>query len=261
MNADERKKYTALMKKYEKRGALVFQKAVFKLEKLKFTLLKKLFPNFIEKYDNYCDKTMKKALKKAKTDKEKEAIRRKYRIEKMEMRKEFYQEKNRNYHMDKNNPTEIVHYLEWNKKIHQQGLIRNAVLLPAFTLGSIFISPIFIPLAITQLISTGINFECINIQDYNLCRCKIMEDYLKRVEERNTKRRQEQYGEAAKIIQESMNENEQLPTIEQILDKASTPQQLEQLKKMLLEEAESRKRDRGETSIHKENKKQIASVL
>ena len=253
MNLDERKKYNALLKKYERRGALKFQKVVFKVEKLKFSLLKRFFPNFITQYEKYCDNEMKKALKKGKTQDEKNAIKRKYKIQKMEMRKEFYQEKNRNYHMSKNNPTEIVHYLEWNKKVHMDGLKRNAVLLPTFVLGYILVSPLFIPLAVIQLISAGINYECINIQNYNLCRCKIMEDYLEKVEERNKKRRQSQYGEASKLLHECLEENDELPSIDQILAKANSREQLEQLKKMLLEEAESRK---SETAIYKEKKKQ-----
>ena len=92
----------------EKLGANKFQKVVFKVEELKYKVIKTFFPRYIEWYDKLCDRKKKKELKKAKTKEEQKKIIDHYRMQKMIMRKEFHREQNRNYHMDPNKPTEIT---------------------------------------------------------------------------------------------------------------------------------------------------------
>ena len=70
-------------------------------------------------------KAAKKELKKAKTPEERKYIVEHYRRQKMLMRKEFHREQNRNYHMDLDRPTEMLAYLEYNKRVHMNGLKRN----------------------------------------------------------------------------------------------------------------------------------------
>lgn len=249
MNKEERVKYNKKIKLYEKLGALKFQKAVFKLEKAKFKVIKKLFPNFLKYYDKFCDHNKLKELKKATTEEEREDIIRKYKFLKMDMRKEFYQEKNRNYHIDKNNPTQIFNYLEWNKSVHKKGLIKNAICLPILTgliaTGNIVLAPILA----YELISTFINFECINIQNYNICRCRIIEDHLRRREEQREKRKIEEYNEASKVIFESIEEHENVPTFDEILKNVKSKEQLEQIKAMLKEELKEREFEKGKVNI------------
>lgn len=249
MNKEEREKYQKKIKLHEKLGALKFQKLVFKVEKLKFKALKKLFPNFIYRYDKFCDRNRDKEIKKAKTKEEVEAINRKYKVYKMEMRKEFNQEKNRNYHIDKNNPTQIFNYLEWNKDVHKRGLIKNAIIFPILTGLVITGNTILIPLLVYEGISAFINFECINIQDYNLCRCKMMEDYIKKREERRREANIENFGEASKVIYKSIEENENIPTFEEILKNVKNKEQLKQIRELLLQEKREREIERGKVKI------------
>ena len=241
MNIEERKRIDKKIKQYEKFGILEFQKFVFKVEKVKFKLLKKICPNFIEHYDKYCDRFKKKAIKKAETEEEIKRIKEYCKMKKMEMRKEFYQEQNRNYHIDKNNPTEIKEYLEWNKQIHKNGIIKNSILIPIFVALIILGFPLIgVPLVIIEAISTFINIECINIQNYNLCRYEILGEYLQKRSEREVERKIQKYGQAADVIYDCIEKNENLPTIDQILDRVETKEQLIQIKEMLLEEKRAR---------------------
>ena len=106
----------------EKLGATKFQRVVFKAEEKKFKILKKICPNFIQHYDNWCNRKRDKLLKKYHSEENQRKIIEYYRSQKLLARKEWIREENRNYHMDQNNPMEFIEYLEWNKEIHQNGL-------------------------------------------------------------------------------------------------------------------------------------------
>ena len=236
MEKDLKKK----IKLYDKLGASKFQKVVFLVERGKFKAIKKLFPGYLNFFDKYCDLQKKIQLKFAKTEKEKEQIKRNCKFSKMAMRKEYYEEKNRNYHMDPNKPTEIFQYLEWNKKIHKHGLIKNAIFIPILLAGTITNVPGALPLLILETLSAGVNFECINIQNYNLCRLKLIEKGLKRKEEEREKKRVEMYGDAAEVIYKSIEEKEELPTFNEIIDQIKTPEQLRQMRELFQNTLEER---------------------
>jgi len=157
------------------------------------------------------------------------------KFSKMFMRKEYYQEKNINYHKDANKPTEIYKYLEWNKKVHVRGLLINLSIIPILLIGTILNPHLAIPLLIIELLSAGINFECINIQNYNICRYKITEKLLKKQEKRKTSEIIDNYGEATKLIYESINQQENLPSFNEIIEKTNDINQIKQLKGLLLE--------------------------
>jgi len=224
--------YKKKVKLCDKLGASKFQKVVFAVERGKFKLIKTLIPNHMKLFDRYCDLHKKIALKFAKTEKEKEDIKRNCKFSKMAMRKEFNLEKNRNYHLDPNRPTEIFKYLEWNKKIHKHGLIKDAIFAPILLAGTIMNVPGCLPLFILELISAGVNFECVNIQNYNIYRLKQMESSLKRKEQEVEKKNIELYGDAAEVIYKSVEENENLPTFDEIIDRIETPEQLRQMKEL-----------------------------
>ena len=176
MTREEKEKYNRKIKLYERLGAEKFQKIVFAVEKLKFKIIKKCFPNFIKWFDRRCDKQQKKLLAKAKSESEKNEIKRNIKFQKMAIRKEMNQEKNRNYHMDSNRPTEIYKFLEFNKKIHINGLIKDAILT---TISVIAVScglAWAIPFLVAGIISAGLNFECINIQNCSICKYKRCEE-------------------------------------------------------------------------------------
>ena len=236
MKKNEREKYKKKLSTYEKLGAIKFQKVVFGVERVKFKIIKKLFPNFIKYYDKYCDFIKKSALKKASSKEEADQIVKKITDSKMAMRKEFNQEKNRNYHINSKKPTEIYKYLEWNKEVHKKGIVTNAVLMLLAVIGITMSVPGAVPLLVIELISAGINFECINIQNYNICRYKIMEDKLKREEEYKTNKAIEEYEKAADVLHKSIEKKADLPSMQDIINNINTTEELEQLKKFIRQE-------------------------
>ena len=153
-----------------KLGAEQFQKLVFLVEKIKFKALKKLVPNYLTYFDKHVDKITKKKLAYANSEEERQAIIYRAKMSKMQERREFYQEENRNYHMRRENPTQIIKYLEKNKEIHINGIIRNAFFAGLMIPGVIFGSELALAFLIIEAIGAVINFECINLQNYNICR-------------------------------------------------------------------------------------------
>ena len=128
-----------------------------------------------------------------------EVIKKNVQSNKILMRKEYYLSQNRNYHMDLDRPTEMLAYLEYNKRVHMNGLKRNAVFLPIFT-GLSIAFPIVTPLAAYELASTFINFQCVNIQNCNIYRYKKREEKFKKVEEKRAKLNIREYGTVSPIV-------------------------------------------------------------
>ena len=251
MDKLERNKLKKKMKLYKTLGAEKFQKIVFGVEKIKFKALKKLCPNFLKYYDKYCDFKKKRLINKATSEEQINKIITQITFDKMAMRKEFYQEQNRNYHIDSKKPTEIIKYLKWNKSVHEKGLIKDAITIPLLVVGTVTSIPGALPLLVVEIISTGINFECVNIQNYNICRYKLSEEVLKKKEEKRLERNIEEYKEAANVIHKTFNKKEDVPTIEEIIENISNKNQLEQLKKII--EEEQRKRSSKEIPKQKIN--------
>ena len=216
-----------------KLGAEQFQKLVFLVEKIKFKALKKLVPNYLTYFDKHVDKIAKKKLAYANSEEEKQAIIYRAKMSKMQERREFYQEENRNYHMRRENPTQIIKYLEKNKEIHINGIIRNAFFAGLMIPGVIFESELALAFLIIEAIGAVINFECINLQNYNICRLIKIKDKMEQREARIRKRDAERYKDISKNIHEAVMETDKIPTIEEILARADTPEKLEQLKQLL----------------------------
>ena len=162
-----------------------------------------------------------------------EVIKKNVQSNKILMRKEYYLSQNRNYHMDLDRPTEMLSYLEYNKRVHMNGLKRNAVFLPIFT-GLSVAFPITTPLVAYELASTFINFQCVNIQNCNIYRYKKREEKFKKVEERRTQTNVRDYGNVSTIVSEKLKEKEdELPTIDEIIESVrNNPEARAELRKM-----------------------------
>lgn len=146
-----------------------------------------------------------------------EVIKKNVQSNKILMRKEYYLSQNRNYHMDLDRPTEMLSYLEYNKRVHMNGLKRNAVFLPIFT-GLSIAFPIVTPLAAYELASTFINFQCVNIQNCNIYRFKQKEEKLKKIEERRAKTNIKKYGKVSSIVSKELAKSkDRLPTMDEII--------------------------------------------
>lgn len=241
---EKREEINKKLKHYERLGAVKFQKVVFKVEELKFKVIKKSFPNFIHYFDKYMDWKKRAALKRAKTEEEQKQIKDSFKLAKLAMRKELNEEKNRNYHIDPKRPTEIIKYLHWNKEVHKKGLIKDAILIPILIAGTIFQVPGAVILLGVEAISAFINFECMNIQDYNLCRLEQIKPALQRREEAREKKDIEEFGSAAKVIHKSIEESESLPTFDEIIENIKDPEQLRQMRAMFKRAQEERAKEK-----------------
>ena len=230
---DENKDLNKKMEICKKLGAVQFKKIVFIVEKIKFKALKKLVPNYLKYFDKHVDKLTKKRLKEAKTEEEKQIIIYKSKIDKMQERREFYQEENRNYHIRKENPTQIIKYLELNKKIHKNGLVGNAIFGLLTIPGLIFESKLALIFLVFEIIEAIINFECINLQNYNIYRLTKVKDKIEKKEKAKIERDSVLYKEISEDIHKVVMEKDEIPTIDDILACADTPEKLEQLKQLL----------------------------
>jgi len=235
MDKKEREKLKKKISLCEKLGAKIFQQVVFSVEKIKFKIIKRLFPNYLKRYDNFCDDCRDEELKNAKTEEERKEIIDKYKFNKMIMRKEFHREQNVNYHMNMEKPTEIIKYLKWNKDIHQQGLQKNAVVVPILALIVILGGNVVLPLLIMEILDTIINLECINIQNYNLYRIEIMKEQLEKRETRNMERHIEKYQKADDLVARAVEKNIDVPNIDYIISNAKDLEELKQLRELILQ--------------------------
>ena len=230
---DKNKDLDKRMEICKKLGAVQFKKIVFIVEKIKFKALKKLVPNYLKYFDKHVDKLTKKRLKEAKTEEEKQIIIYKSKIDKMQERREFYQEENRNYHIRKENPTQIIKYLELNKKIHKNGLVGNAIFGLLTIPGLIFGSKLALIFLVFEIIEAIINFECINLQNYNIYRLTKVKDKIEKKEKAKIESDSVLYKEISEDIHKVVMEKDEIPTIDDILACADTPEKLEQLKQLL----------------------------
>ncbi len=229
----KREDYNKKIRLYEKLGAEKFQNMVFKVEKIKYKIIKRLFPNYIKSYDKHLDSEQKKLLAKAKTEEERKQIKRDIKLAKLAVRKEFNEEKNKNYHMDKERPTEIYKYLEWNKLVHIKGLIKDVIVAILSTVALSFGFVGVLPILLYELLDAAINFECINIQNCSICKYKKCEKMLERKESKAIVKGIEEYGAAAEVINKTLEESETLPTFDEIINNIETKEQLEEMKKLI----------------------------
>lgn len=214
----------------EKLGAPYFQNVVFLLEKWKYCALSKL-PYIFKYYDKLCDYKKSKELKKVHSVYTKKQIIRKYRNRKGLIRGQFYKKQNVNYHFNEICATDFVEYLEWNKKIHKDGMEMNAVLIPFFTLCTFSGLPFSGLLLTFEVASLFINFQCVNLQNYNIYRFQQKKEKLQTIQQKKQERFKQNYNGAIEAISQSLEETNNLPSIDDLLSCVKTPSQVEQLRK------------------------------
>ena len=267
---EELKKKIALC---DKLGAKRFQKVVLKAEELKFRFLKDIFPSLPEKYEKHLKRKRDKELSKATSDEEREKIIENYHKLLLEWKKEIKREKNRNYHMDENAPTEILQYLEWNKQVHKKGLITNAAVITgaAILLGaepmlaealieqapeiSTLISTHLTPIALSAIglesIGAFVNFQCMNLQNSHIYRFKIMKERLEKKEQRRNDDLVSKYGALAPVYRRCREKSIELPTIQDLINSCETPEELQQLKQMVQARIKANKKEEPELTSQK----------
>ena len=233
--------YDKKIARCERLGSKKFMKLVEKVEKVKFKVLKKVFPGYLKRYDKRMDKALEKELKKVKTEEERKDLIRSFQRQKMLIRKEHNFEQNRNYHMDSNNPSAFVEYLKWNKDVHVQGLIMNGISSVAIAITGIFV-PAVLPLLAFEAVDAFVNFQCINNQNKGIYRYERDKERIETVAERRREKNIKKYGEIAKVIDETLTKQEtaKLPETKEVTKGIQTKEQLFQAMDLAIEELKSR---------------------
>lgn len=234
-------------KLYEILGAKKFKCLVLKLEKIKFNIVKILFPNnklyiFLERV---LDKRKNIELSKATTAQEKKNIIENYKYKKLKIKRQYVNSKNDNYHLNVINVDQLKNYLNWNKKVHQKGLMANiismVITIPIILFSGEVLSSIASFVLGYSILCGVMNFECINLQNYNLLRYEQKYEKLKKLEQRNILKKVKKYKDANEIVAKSFEKNDDIPTINDIILNIETEQQKNQLIKLIEEEQQRRK--------------------
>ncbi len=175
--------------KYEKLGARWLKKVVLQLEKVKYIVLRPFKGLIIKWFDWLIDKKSNKLLMNNVNSDVSEHIIYGSIIQKMMIRKEFQDEQARNYHIWFGNIGETLYYLRINKRIHTFHMKKNMVLIVMALLSLLVIKnpcwslglKLFVGLEALLLVK---NFECVNLQNYNIDRINQCLKKRERLEQR-----------------------------------------------------------------------------
>lgn len=228
--------YKKKIRTCEKLGAKKFQKVVFKVENIKWKVVKKIIPNYIGFGDKIIERNRNKRIKRAKSEEEIATIKRMAALQKMALRKEYNNRENLNYHINKERPTQFLNELNWNKNVHKRNLVWNSVLLPTSIGLSIAGFWPAIPFAVYETVSTFINFQCVNVQNYNIYRIKRIEDKLKKKEQKDEQEKIEKYKEGYQVIGDKIEEKKDIVNIDEIVNSITSIEQLKQIRELLTQE-------------------------
>lgn len=224
-------KYKTKMKIYRLLGADYFQKLVFKVEKLKYKILDQYSPQIIKWYENLCNQSYEKEIKNGQSENDLYD----YQLKKLALRKEIAQKQNRNYHYNPNYPTKFIKYIKENRKIHIRGIIIDIVEIALLLILSpllIEISPVLFGILSTIVVFGFVkDFECINLQNYNLCRFENekMKIKLQQLEEYKLQENSKKLAEGSKIVANTITKTVEIPTIDEVIEQVTTQQEKEQL--------------------------------
>jgi len=223
---------------YEYLGAKQFKVIVMKAEKVKFNIIHRWFPKADLWYERYCNKEMKRLCRKTKDEDEKKAIRFEYNQLKLMFEKENINRQNRNYHIDLGNIDLSKQYLLWNRGVHVRGLVVSTILTIACGIGmTLLTGGLAIAAGIGCAVEVGsmvINFQCINLQNYNLCRLEKSRTNLLKIEERRRKILVEKYANIGSVVYEKMATDVDLSKKSDIIDDVSNIEQLQELRELAL---------------------------
>lgn len=236
---------------YELLGAKKFKKIVLKVEKVKWKIIKKLLPNYLKGMEKQFKIQRDKKLRTAKTEAERKRIINEYKSNIILMRKEYNEEQNINYHLDIINPDRIKEYLMSNKSIHLNWLKLDAIITPILlsllAIGNTWTIPIIVIVALEAIK----NFECINLQNYSIACYEEKQEKLNKLSNRLVKKKRKQFGEAQDVITKVVAESDKVPSLEEVIEEARTPESLEQLKQLLLKEKRNREKMKKEKAKNK----------
>lgn len=219
-------------------GAKIFQKFVFKIENVKYDIIEKWMPNIDRKHSERCEKLLNKRLLNSTTEEEKKQLIHYYINERLTFRRELNLRENRNYHINIDNPSKFVSYIKNNRRIHVKGIVKNAILIAGSTVVLIYGENLLQTMGLVVLtynsLEAFINFQCINLQNYNLKRFENSKDKLLKLAERRQQRDISLYSEISKVISNEFDDRNDIPSLEQIQSKITTKEELQQMRQLVL---------------------------
>lgn len=224
-------------------GAKEFQKLVYKVEDIKYSLLKNQLSFLVPIVEKIMKNRKNRLINKTSDPVKQELIENNYKNDLILFRKELNQEKNRNYHFDIDYSKNFKNYLLWNKDVHLKGIIKNLVILAlstaALVLSQGLIFNVALALAIINSIGLVINFECVNLQNYHLARFERVETKLEERKKNALLQKTQKYGNAINAINKQIEKSDSLPKLDVRQMKI---QELEELRNLLTEVNSSNKK-------------------
>lgn len=218
-------------------GAKKFKKFVFLIEKIKFKLFDRFYPLIQKMYENNLNKSLEKELKSIDNEDSRQKVIRLYHEKILNFRKAINDKKNLNYHINEDNPMEFLKYLNNNKKIHQKGLIGNGIvyiLISLFIATGVISIGVIIGLFCYNVLSTIINFECINLQNYNIKIFNKNRDMLEKWRKKKEEEGLVKYSNISRVVYSAIDGEKDIPKVEDVVSKITTKEQLEEMRKLLL---------------------------
>ena len=165
----------------------------------------------------------------------------------MKFRKEMVNKEIPNYHLNIEDIDQTLSFLEVNKKIHVRGIKKDA--LKTLLCGTMTLlieyplvrnsSAILMALGITGLF---INFQCVNLQNYNIKRIGNNYERLKKLEARSLKKHTQEYTSASSFIAPLLNGTLSIPTTSDIITALPSEEEASNLQKMVQREIEARQK-------------------
>lgn len=242
-------------KLYEVLGAVWFQKVVFKVEDLKFKFIDNFCPNIGSWYNNRCDIKASKLVAKTNDIEKQKDIMFKYNYKKMAFNREIIEKKNRNYHMTLNNASSFYKYLEHNRKVHMNGIKFNIGMIASSLLMFPYISGALawvVGVAFAyNVFALGVNFQCVNLQNYNMYRFNEKKDVLEKIEKRKKESDAKNYAAVGEAIYKKLESSVSLPKKEEIVKEMTSLEELQELRRLALEVKRQRSSEESNESIKK----------
>ena len=202
----------------KKLGAKEFQKLVYKLESIKYYLLKNQLSFLVPIVEKSMRTKRDRLIKNTNDPFKQKMIENNYKNELILFRKEMNREENRNYHFDVDYSKSFKDYLLWNKDVHFKGIIKNLIVIAlsttALILSSGFIFNFALTLAIINSLGLVVNFECVNLQNYHLARFEKVEGKLEEMKKQSLHKKSDKYGNAINAINKQIEKSDSLPKLD-----------------------------------------------
>ena len=121
-----------------------------------------------------------------------------------------------------------------SKSVHQSffvsSLLKDIIIIPILSIATAFSVPLALPFLIIELGSAFINLQCINLQEHSIAEYESCKPILQKQAEKERKKRNTEYTDGKKLIGNLTLNQQNIPTIEEIIKSIKTPQQAAQIR-------------------------------